>query len=791
MSSESIENQCDQKKKLPVVWPYMTVSSFSLTLITRLIAAAAIWGWGYTNWSFGWLLPPILLTTWKYESDRNSELKRLTVQASVMANEKDIIISKMNDLPSWVYFPDFDRAEWLNKILCKIWPGMNHFSRQLVRETIQPSIVQSLAEYKITGFQFGRFVLGRIPPKIYGVKVYENNTSRNEIILDCDMLYAGDCDISFSLGNIKGGIRDFQLRGMARIVLKPMLNVMPLVGGIQIFFLNNPSIDFNLVGAIDVLDFPGFNQALRKVIREQISKLLVMPNKLAFSLSQDVPTYEIKMPEPEGLLRIHVVQAKHLMKKDIGMLGKGKSDPYAIITVGSQEFKTKTIDNTVDPKWDYWCECLVMSSVAQQLEVVLWDHDEAKGDENLGSILIEISQVKEKRSIDNWFTLDFAKHGSIQLRLTWLNLTKDIVDLQAAIIETQELGVTSMSTALLLVFIDSAKNLPCLRGSKQPDVYLEACVGSKKERTGTILRSCDPVWEQGFTLLVANPETSNLNIRVIDEKTNLVVGSLTYMLSTLLTHPALEETQQPFSLQNAGPESKVIMSLALRIVKYENPDPFKKVEESTISNSSDSSLQSTPLKKQLSKESIRNLKNNSGISGSISPVTLDEDDGVISNQGPNNQVPHSGLIHRNPSLTSFAGEAKLGRIQLTFRYSVPRQKLVIVVHKIANLPASSNDLSNIPDPYVKLYLLPDRHKETKRKTSVMRDSCNPVYDEQFEYLVSQGDLNTRVLEVTVCAQKGWLGGGSNVMGQVHINLSEIDITKAISAWYDLLPESKD
>jgi len=44
------------------------------------------------------------------------------------------------------------------------------------------------------------------------------------------------------------------------------------------------------------------------------------------------------------------------MKKDIGMLGKGKSDPYAIINVGAQEFRTKTIDNTVNPKWDFWCE---------------------------------------------------------------------------------------------------------------------------------------------------------------------------------------------------------------------------------------------------------------------------------------------------------------------------------------------------------------------------------------------------------------------------------------------------
>lgn len=58
----------------------------------------------------------------------------------------------------------------------------------------------------------------------------------------------------------------------------------------------------------------------------------------------------------QGVLRIHVIEAKNLMKKDITMLGKGKSDPYAIISVGAQQFRTQTIDNTVNPKWDYWCE---------------------------------------------------------------------------------------------------------------------------------------------------------------------------------------------------------------------------------------------------------------------------------------------------------------------------------------------------------------------------------------------------------------------------------------------------
>lgn len=74
---------------------------------------------------------------------------------------------------------------------------------------------------------------------------------------------------------------------------------------------------------------------------------------------------------------------------------------------------------------------------------------------------------------------------------------------------------------------------------------------------------------------------------------------------------------------------------------------------------------------------------------------------------------------------------------------------------------------NIPDPYVKLYLLPGRNKETKRKTTVVKDNCNPEYDANFEYLVSMADLLSTELEVTVATQKGFLSGGSPVIGVVR------------------------
>lgn len=38
--------------------------------------------------------------------------------------------------------------------------------------------------------------------------------------------------------------------------------------------------------------------------------------------------------------------------------------------------------------------------------------------------------------------------------------------------------------------------------------------------------------------------------------------------------------------------------------------------------------------------------------------------------------------------------------------------------------------SNLPDPYIKVELLPDR--KTRKKTRSIKDTINPVYEERFK-----------------------------------------------------------
>uniref|UniRef100_A0A5F9CN78 Phosphatidylinositol-4-phosphate 3-kinase catalytic subunit type 2 beta n=1 Tax=Oryctolagus cuniculus TaxID=9986 RepID=A0A5F9CN78_RABIT len=71
-----------------------------------------------------------------------------------------------------------------------------------------------------------------------------------------------------------------------------------------------------------------------------------------------------------------------------------------------------------------------------------------------------------------------------------------------------------------------------------------------------------------------------------------------------------------------------------------------------------------------------------------------------------------------------------GEVKLSISYK--NNKLFIMVMHIRGLQLLQD--GNDPDPYVKIYLLPDPQKTTKRKTKVARKTCNPTYNEMVTFL---------------------------------------------------------
>lgn len=781
-----------------------------LSVIYRFFKKVAIVGTvylvGYMQWSVAWLIGPVILSVMRDQWRKENEYRRNMAKTAALSSEKDIVLARLDDLPSWVFFPDVERAEWLNRILLQVWPNVNHYARSLLKDSIEPAVAESLANYKLNGFKFERMILGTIAPRVGGVKVYDKNLSRDEIIMDVDLFYAGDCDISFVLQRIRGGIKDLQIHGMLRVVMKPLITKMPLVGGLQLFFLNNPAIDFNLVGAVDILDMPGFSDILRRCIVEQIAKMMVLPNKLPIKLSDEIPTVDLRMPEPEGVLRIHLVQAQNLMKKDVSMLGKGKSDPYAIITVGAQQWKTKHIDNDINPRWEFWCEARIMQSMGQTLEVEVFDKDEGNDDDKLGRCSLDIAQVVRAGRMDTWQTLQQAKTGKVHLRLSWHRLSTDLLDLSHAITETQLVRNAELSSAVVCVYIDSCKHLPNARVQSRPDPYLVVTVGKRTEHTAVQMRTDSPVYEIGYSFLVQNPEIDVLEIRVLDQKTGSQLGQLSYAISSLLKEKDLTMLYQPMNLQKSGPESKIILAAQLKILKEAIKEKDYEEESATVPSEPEpeptgpsvpaapaalaNPLQVHPSHTEELKDIVDNAPSNQSdnVSGKSIPVEqiINKEVDVPQESQIPSERDSPKLIHRTSSLTTSAGEAGLGRILLSLRYSLQNQVLYVVVHKIMNIPLK--DPSNVPDPYVKLYLLPGRSKDSKRKTVVVKDSCMPEFDEQFEWAIPLAELHSRQLEVTVATHKGFLAG-SPVIGQVIVHLNQYDLREAKTVWLDLLPEA--
>jgi len=117
---------------------------------------------GYMNWSVAWLICPLLLSVLREQFRSKHDIRRAVAKASATANDKDVILARLNDLPAWVFFPDVERCEWLNKILKQVWPNANHFTRNLIKQSIEPNVQKALAGYKLNGFKFDRMILGTI-----------------------------------------------------------------------------------------------------------------------------------------------------------------------------------------------------------------------------------------------------------------------------------------------------------------------------------------------------------------------------------------------------------------------------------------------------------------------------------------------------------------------------------------------------------------------------------------------------------------------------------------------------
>ncbi|KRZ16180.1 Dimethyladenosine transferase 1, mitochondrial [Trichinella zimbabwensis] len=532
---------------------YSNVGSALLVLIC--------WAIGRTDCSIFWILALLGLVLLRSHLLRQRS-RRIRAHQVTALQEKEVIVTQLKDLPTWVQFPDVERVEWINRVIAQTWPGIANFAKDFLKENIEPQIKDNLPSV-FRSFCFESIDIGDIPVRVGGIKVYAENVGRDRIVMDMDVAYAGDCSLSVRVGCFRAGVEQLQFQGKLRCILRPLISKPPWFGGFVIFFLNEPAFDFDLTGAGELVEMPGLMKAMRSVISSQLANICVLPNEIVIPVVPETEMCDLTMSEPQGVVRVGVIAATNLENKDSFL--KGKSDPYVRITVGGQIYQTKTVENNLNPVWNEEFDAIVDQADGQYLGVELYDEDPGSRDEFLGNLDLDMDSIRNKGYISDWYVLNAVKHGNVNLSVHWMNLSSD-----ASLLDDVQNLPHSVSSngprnhALLMIYVDCIKNLPSVRKSFEPSPFILLTFGNEQRKTGVKMKTNNPIFQQRFVFLVKNVHHDILKLESKDKTSGRSLGEVAIPVRLLKEETNMELKQQIWHLALGPHLSPITMTLKLR-----------------------------------------------------------------------------------------------------------------------------------------------------------------------------------------------------------------------------------
>ncbi|XP_023845064.1 synaptotagmin-6 [Salvelinus sp. IW2-2015] len=138
-------------------------------------------------------------------------------------------------------------------------------------------------------------------------------------------------------------------------------------------------------------------------------------------------------------------------------------------------------------------------------------------------------------------------------------------------------------------------------------------------------------------------------------------------------------------------------------------------------------------------------------------------------------------LEADESSKNCAAAKTCGKINFSLKYDYESEALLVNILKAFDLPAK--DLCGSSDPYVKIYLLPDRKR--KFQTRVHRKTLNPMFDESFQFTVPYEELGSRKLHLSVFDFDRF--SRHDMIGEVILeNLFEVsDLSREMPIWKDI------
>lgn len=141
----------------------------------------------------------------------------------------------------------------------------------------------------------------------------------------------------------------------------------------------------------------------------------------------------------------------------------------------------------------------------------------------------------------------------------------------------------------------------------------------------------------------------------------------------------------------------------------------------------------------------------------------------IENERDKAELENNEKVEREKNQTAENNKDNLGQLVFKLRYRSEQNALAVTVVKCKGLPARGQQNATC-DPYVKLQLLPDKQQHVK--TRVLRNTRDPVYDEDFTFFgISQSQLQKISLHFIVLSFDRY--SRDDIIGELTCALSSV------------------
>ncbi|KAB5557698.1 hypothetical protein DKX38_008607 [Salix brachista] len=453
------------------------------------------------------------------------------------------------EIPQWVKNPDYDRVDWLNKLIENMWPYLDTAICKTAKNIAKPIIAEQIPKYKIDSVEFETLTLGSLPPTFPGMKVFI--TDEKELIMEPVLKWAGNPNIIIAVKafGLKATVQamkilahahpllslqatsltsldhsqvvDLQVFATPRITLKPLIPSFPCFANIHVSLLEKPHVDFGLkLFGADAMAIPGLYKFVQELIKDQVARMYLWPKTLV------VPIVDASkaMKRPVGILTVKVLRAMNLKKKDM----LGSSDPYVklkLTEVAIPSKKTTIKNRNLNPEWNEEFNITVKDPESQALEILVYDWEQVGKHDKMGMNVIPLKDLTPDEN--KVMTLDLLKNmdpNDVQNEKSRGKIVVEVVYKPFKDLETERdldnpnaVGKAPEGTpsggGLLVVIVHEAQDI---EGKHHTNPYARLLFKGEEKRTKLVKKNRDPRWGEEFQFTLEEPPTrERLHVEVL------------------------------------------------------------------------------------------------------------------------------------------------------------------------------------------------------------------------------------------------------------------------------------